>query len=249
MWKIKTLTGAGLVVSLNAQGDLVVEGLRAIDPTGADELRRYIRENKPQIVEELQAQEQGGPAILENCSIENPTPCTRSAAIEILDMARRGFIRLHADSKGGLWWTAPTYENDPGSLAYIADVWREAFPAMFKLLESGGLDHLLPKRITSTTPARPRRKRISPTMLSRRRSAKVWIGEHMPRLLATGWTRKSLFRAGKHPYPVGQWGLCWSANWTNPGLLSVNIEDSGGVAFLLTEPSGREVVQTARPQP
>ncbi|WP_031385782.1 hypothetical protein [Desulfonatronum thiodismutans] len=248
MLKIKTLTGAGLVVRLDAQGGLVVEGLKSIDPKGAEELRRYIRENKAQIIEELQTQAQGGPVILEESSIENPAPCPETAALEILDMARRDFIRLHADQSGGFWWTAPDYENDPGSLAFIADVWLEACPAMFRLMESGGLDHLLTKRATSATPAqpveRPRKKRITPAMMERYRRARPRIEDHMPELLAQGWTRRTLFRAGRHPYPFSEWGLAWSSNWTASNLVRVEIT-SDCVGFVLAEPN-RTVRQVTR---
>ncbi|SMP82022.1 hypothetical protein SAMN06295888_1458 [Desulfonatronum zhilinae] len=59
MKRIRTLTGAGLVVRLDGQGGLEVEGLKAVDPRGADELRRYIRENKAQIILELLLSEVG----------------------------------------------------------------------------------------------------------------------------------------------------------------------------------------------
>ena len=151
------------------------------------------------------------------------------------DLVAGDHVRLHRDGRGGVWWTAPDYERDPGSLAWVAELWTTAW-SWFAGSQDSKTD-------------RPKRQRITQSMLARRRSAMPWINEHMPRLLASGWTRKTLFKAGKHPHPVGEWGLCWSANWTSPDLLSVTLTESGGVAFLLAEPSGREVVQTSRPRP
>lgn len=175
--------------------------------------------------------------------------CTHNAAIEFLDMVKGGHAHLHTDGRGGLWWTSQRYADDPGSLSYIADVWEEAWPGLFRLLASGGLDHLLPKRTTTTALPleRPRRKRITPAMLERYRKARPWIEAHMPALLAQGWTRRTLFRAGRRPHPRGQWGLAWSSGWTSPHLARVGIGEDG-VNFILDEPH-RVVVQTARPKP
>jgi hypothetical protein len=151
------------------------------------------------------------------------------------DLVTAGLVNIIRDGRNGVWWCAPDYADDPGSLGWVCELWTTAWPWFSETQDSGS--------------DRPRRKRITPDMLARRRAALPWINEHMPRLVASGWTRKSLFQAGRHPYPVGQWGLAWSANWTNPDLLSVSIDESGGVAFLLAEASGREVVQAARPRP
>lgn len=157
------------------------------------------------------------------------------AAHEFRDLVNGGHVLLHRDGRGDVWWGAPDYRRDPGSLAWVSELWTTAWPWFAGSQDSGN--------------DRPRRKLITPDMLAQRRSAKVWIGEHMARLLASGWTRRGLFQAGRHPYPVGQWGLAWCWCWASPDLLSVTMDESGGVAFLLAEPSGREVVQTARPRP
>lgn len=184
-------------------------------------------------------------------AIPNSEKHTGTPALEILDLAERGIVTLHTDGRGGLWWTAPSYQEDPGSLCWLSDLWGESWPDLFRLLEAGGLDHLLPKRTNSTTQAppleRPRRRRITPAMLERFRRARPWITAHMPALLAQGWTRRTLYRAGRHPHPLGQWGLAWSAGWTAPHLARVELGPDG-VAFVLDEPH-RTVTQTARPNP
>ena len=176
--------------------------------------------------------------------------CTHNAAMEFLEMVKLGHAHLHTDGRGGLWWTSSRYADAPGSLSYIAEVWSEAWPGMFRLLDSGGLDHLLGKR-TSATPALPmersRRQRIIGDMMDRYRTARPWIGAHMSELLAQGWDRRGLFRAGRSPYPFGEWGLAWCAGWTAPHLARVEIGEDG-VNFILNEPN-RVVVQTARPKP
>ncbi|SMP42425.1 hypothetical protein SAMN06295888_10284 [Desulfonatronum zhilinae] len=172
-----------------------------------------------------------------------------SPAREFLELAVREFVTLHTDGRGGLWWSSQKYFDDPGSLGYVSEIWSEAWPCLFKLLTSGGLDHLLHRRTTSTSPSlpleRPRRKRITKEMLERYRKARPWIEAHMPALLAQAWTRRTLFRAGRHPHPCGQWGLAWSSGWTSPHLARVEIGEDG-VAFVLAEPH-RTVTQTARP--
>ena len=176
--------------------------------------------------------------------MKNPTPLLSIPALPVnapeeahvfRDLVAGDHVHLHRDVRGGVWWTAPDYERDPGSLAWVAELWTTAW-SWFAGSQDSGND-------------RPRRKLITSDMLTRKRSAKAWIGENLDRLLTTGWTRKTLFKAGKHPHPCGQWGLCWCWCWSSPDLLSVSMDDSGGVAFLLAEPSGREVVQTARPRP
>jgi hypothetical protein len=171
-------------------------------------------------------------------------------AREFLDLAGRGIVTLQTDGRGGLWWAAPRYEDDPASLANIADLWTEAWSDLFRLLGAGGLDRLLHRRTTST-PAqpmeRPRRRRITPAMLERYHRARPWIEAHMPALLAQGWTRRTLHRAGRRPYPFGPWGLAWATAWTAPQLERVEIGPDG-VAFVLNEPH-RASIQTARPKP
>ena len=176
--------------------------------------------------------------------MKNPTPPLSVPALPVnapdeahvfRDLVAGGHVRLHRDGRGGVWWTAPDYDRDPGSLAWVAEIWTTAWPWFAASHDSGT--------------GRPKRKLIKPDMLARRRSAMPWINEHMPRLLASGWTRRSLFQAGRHPHPCGDWGLAWCWCWSSPDLLSVTMDESGGVAFLLAEPSGREVVQTARPRP
>ena len=64
-------------------------------------------------------------------------------AREVMDLARRNILMLHTDGRGGLWWTAPEYRDDPGLLSCICELWSEAVTDMFKLMEAGELRLLL----------------------------------------------------------------------------------------------------------
>ena len=214
--------------------------------TTPEKQRNSEAQNQPQKLRSFEPEKTPLPAQPAAQPVRNSEEIS-SPAREFLELAVREFVTLHTDGRGGLWWTSPRYADDPGSLSYISEVWGEAWPDLFRLLESGGLDHFLPKR--ATTPPlsldRPRRKRITKEMLERYRKARPWIEAHMPALLAQGWTRRTLFRAGRHPHPCGQWGLAWSSGWTSLHLARVEIGEDG-VAFVLAEPH-RTVTQTARP--
>ena len=117
------LSRHGLTVRLNDHGGLEVDGLKS-SPV-ADQLRKYIKENREQIIWEIQRMQQVGPA-----------------AYEIIDLVKAKLIRLNTDGKGGVWWSAPEYEKDPGSLSWIAQIWEEAFEDIFFLLDSGKMELL-----------------------------------------------------------------------------------------------------------
>jgi hypothetical protein len=40
-----------------------------------------------------------------------------------------------------------------------------------------------------------------------------WVKDHLPELLAAGWTRRELFGRGRYKWPFGDWGLSWAASW------------------------------------
>ncbi|WP_028573193.1 hypothetical protein [Desulfonatronum lacustre] len=71
---------------------------------------------------------------------------TGNPAREFIELAQRGAVTLHTDQSGGLWWAAPGFRDDPDSLAWLAGLWSEAWPDLFRLLDVGDLDHLLGKR-------------------------------------------------------------------------------------------------------
>jgi hypothetical protein len=215
------------------------------DATEVEKLCNSEAQNQPQKLHQFRAKNGASvmqPAMQPVCNWSTP-------AREFLDLAGRKIVTLHTDRRGGLWWTSPPYEDDPASLADIASIWSEAWPDLFRLLEAGDLDpylvHTARPRPTTGPPAR-RRKLITPAMMVRFRKSRPWIEAHMPELLGQGWTRRSLYRAGKHPHPFGPWGLAWASAWTS-SLLARVVITSEGVAFVLKEPH-REVTQTARPK-
>lgn len=81
---IEALTREGLGLRLNAQGGLEVEGLATFSQTRADELRRFIRERREQIKEEVATR-----AIV--------------AAHELIDLAGDGRIMLAWTDNGPAW--------------------------------------------------------------------------------------------------------------------------------------------------
>lgn len=80
------------------------------------------------------------------------------------------------------------------------------------------------------------------------KSGRDWILDRLDDLLSRGWTRRTLFAAGKFRYPVGNWGLAWCTNWHNPSVASVGIRQDGTVEWVIRE-GGRDVIQTSRPHP
>lgn len=94
---------------------------------------------------------------------------------------------------------------------------------------------------------RPRKSKPTPDMIRAYKLGRAWIAEHAAELLARGWTRAGLFRAGRYRYPCGPWGLAWVGSWGNPARGGVSIAPDGTVVFELHEP-GRVVRQTVRPR-
>lgn len=95
--------------------------------------------------------------------------------------------------------------------------------------------------------SRPRGSKPTPAMVRAYKSGRVWILVHLDELLAAGWTRQGLFRAGRFRYPCGEWGLAWASLWINPILGGVAMDKDGTVVFELHE-AGRVVRQTSRPR-
>jgi hypothetical protein len=62
------------------------------------------------------------------------------------------------------------------------------------------------------------------------RASFSWIMDHLPQLLAAGWTRPGLFRRSKFRWPLGSWGAAWSAVWGKPDL-RVQIGSRGELVF------------------
>lgn len=104
-------------------------------------------------------------------------------------------------------------------------------------------DYPAPKRRLS----RPRGSKPTPSMIRAYKAGRRWIFAHMADLLAHGWTRPGLFRAGRFRFPCGEWGLSWSSAWLNPILGEVRMAEDGTVIFELQE-VGRTVQQTVRPK-
>ncbi|TVQ99287.1 MAG: hypothetical protein EA399_07800 [Desulfovibrionales bacterium] len=175
-------------------------------------------------------------------------PGITTTACEFLVLALRGFVTLHADGRGGLWWSASAYKDDPGSLGSLADLCCKSWPDLFRLLESGDLEHLLDMQTTSTTPDLPlkrtRKKRISKEMVERFRKARPWIEGRLPELEVKGWTRRTLYRVGRHPYPFSSWGLAWSSGWLDaiPGM-----DEAGNVTWTRYDGNGQVRVLKSYP--
>lgn len=94
---------------------------------------------------------------------------------------------------------------------------------------------------------RPRRSKPTPSMVRTYKTGRRWILAHLDALLANGWTRSGLFRAGRFRYPCGEWGLAWASTWSKPTLGCVDMAEDGTVIFQINEP-GRMVVLTVRPK-
>ncbi|EFL50929.1 zinc finger CHC2-family protein [Solidesulfovibrio fructosivorans JJ]] len=95
--------------------------------------------------------------------------------------------------------------------------------------------------------SRPRNSKPTPDMVRAYKAGRRWILPHLDELLAHGWTRPGLFRAGRFRYPCGEWGLAWASAWINTLLGGVTMAEDGTVVFELNE-TGRVVRQTARPR-
>ena len=72
-----------------------------------------------------------------------------------------------------------------------------------------------------------------------------WIREHLPDLLAAGWTRAGLLRRGKHRHPYGNWGVAWLPIWIEPSL-SATIGLNGSILFRFLSKE-QTIQQTASP--
>lgn len=95
--------------------------------------------------------------------------------------------------------------------------------------------------------SRPRKSKPTSDMVRTYKAGRRWILAHLDALLAHGWTRPGLFRAGRFRFPCGEWGLSWSSAWVNPIRVGVTMADDGTVVFELNEVS-RVVRQTVQPR-
>jgi DNA primase len=95
--------------------------------------------------------------------------------------------------------------------------------------------------------SRPRKSKPTPDMVRTYKTGRRWILVHLDALLAHGWTRPGLFRAGQFKFPCGGWGLAWASAWGKPNVGSVSIAENGVVIFDLHE-MGRVVRQTVQPK-
>lgn len=114
MRKLKVLTATGLTARLNDQGGLEIEGLKAMDPRGAEEMRRYIKEHKARIVEELEAQAKARPA----------SPVV--AAKELIDLDQREFIKLDLTSDPPTFTLADGHGYGEGDRGFVQGLIDEA---------------------------------------------------------------------------------------------------------------------------
>ncbi|MHC1791995.1 CHC2 zinc finger domain-containing protein [Solidesulfovibrio sp.] len=95
--------------------------------------------------------------------------------------------------------------------------------------------------------SRPRKSKPTPAMVVTYKTGRRWILANQDRLLAHGWTRAGLFRAGQFRFPCGGWGLAWASAWGKPNVGGVSIAEDGTVVFELNE-AGRVVRQTVQPR-
>jgi len=79
------------------------------------------------------------------------------------------------------------------------------------------------------------------------KAGRAWILSRLDELLGKGWTRRTLFAAGRFSYPCGLWGLAWSSGWGDPRVKSVFLREDGVVVWTINE-GGREIVQESRPK-
>jgi len=93
----------------------------------------------------------------------------------------------------------------------------------------------------------PRKSKPDGNMVRAFKVGSSWIENHMDELLAAGWSRARLFRAGLFRYPLGSWGVAWASVWTDPKLIGVTMAEDGTITFTLQE-VGRQVRQTVQPK-
>lgn len=84
--------------------------------------------------------------------------------------------------------------------------------------------------------------KISLSLLKNWKTARPWILDHLDELQAKGWTRRTLFQAGKFKYPHGPWGAAFSDNWRTPGV-QVTIDEGGAIRWTWTDKAGAKVSQ------
>ena len=111
----------------------------------------------------------------------------------------------------------------------------------------------IPAKAEVNTPARSQNRvkkwhpvRPTTSMVRNWKTARKWILSHLEELQAHGWTRATLFMAGRLSYPHGPWGIAWHSAWTRPNV-RVDIGTRGEIIFSWTETNGHTIQQTARP--
>lgn len=144
-----TLTQAGLTARLNDQGGLVVEGLGALPGPQAEALRRFIRENKALLVAEL-CSSGCKPEGKESQDIENidkgqaeegktskktkPSGENVAAARDLIDLDRRGFIKLDLSGPAPAFTLADGQGYGPGDRDFVQGLIDEAGPALASMM-------------------------------------------------------------------------------------------------------------------
>ncbi|BCO08794.1 hypothetical protein GF1_11700 [Desulfolithobacter dissulfuricans] len=91
----------------------------------------------------------------------------------------------------------------------------------------------------------PRRQRLEGEARRCFHAAFPWLMEHLPELLAAGWTRPELFRRDKTAWPVGRWGVAWLSVWSKKNL-TIALGVQGELTFSFPS-SGRQIVQRTYP--
>jgi hypothetical protein len=129
---------------------------------------------------------------------------------------------------------------DPARAREVLDFARENKARLLE--ELAGVEDQSPRPATVGAPAR---RKVTPAMLSRFRTAKAWLLPRLPNLLAAGWTRRELFGIGRQRYPFGAWGVAWSSAWGDPNATPA-LAPGGVVRWEIREPH-RVVTQRSRP--
>lgn len=215
----RTLTKAGLIVSLDADGNLYVGG-----PDGIGKHGQMVEKCRDVLIAYLQ-QEQRQRIMQDLAALE-----------DFCDTDCQYLMKTFRAVNGELqrWCHA-------GNAAGDKRQWLTA--RLFSLRECPRR-----REEPVSPPKRARREGRWMEQESREgfQLAWQWIQPRLERLLATGWTRRGLFARSRLAYPY-LWGIAWSGPWQRQGL-NVALEQDGAIAFAFQDTTGRAIVQRARPR-